>query len=123
MVCLAATNMGVFTYDFDFAVVGSIEFELKHQRTYCESKANANRGNGDNPYDTDFHYKIALDENGWLNPDYDGAYKVADGTTQFTYYNKYNKIKANTYTVNVDTNDCLTCAGIRIKGVGTLCQY
>lgn len=121
MVCLAATDMGQFFYDFDFAVVGSTEFDLNNQYTYCKSSARSYREG--NLYGSNYHYMIALDGNGWFKPNYEGSYKAADGTEKYTYYNGSSKIKANTYTVNVDTSDYLTSAGVRIIGDGTLYQY
>lgn len=78
------------------------------QQTKCTSNARSFRN--DAFYGDSYHYKVSLDGNGWFKPDYNSDYKVANGAT---YTTDYGLIVANTYTVNIDTNDDLVPMGVR----------
>lgn len=61
-----------------------------------------------------------LDGSGFLAKGYVGTSRPADGSY---HYQKYGKIKKNTYTINVGTPDDLTSSGREIQGEGAIETY
>lgn len=116
-----------FSFSFHTQVVGKKEFNLKNKVTYCDSRAATYEYNTKNYANFVGHYSIELDGNDFWKPDYKGTSKKADDRVYTTNYNKDKnnipqKIRANTYTVNIGSKDDLTSRCLQITGNGTLKQ-
>lgn len=115
-----SANANHFTFKFSYAVVGHTSYSLSAKNTRTNNIAQTYRYNTNQIVDNNGHYIVSLDGNGFLKKDYVGTSRPADGSY---HYQKYGKIKKNTYTINVGTPDDLTASGREIQGEGAIETY
>lgn len=126
LLCLGGTatahaTTNDFTFTFAHRVIGTKEFDLKNKYTKTTNLAHTYQYGTQDASDYTAKYRVDLDGNGWLNPNYEGKFKAADG---YNHDQKYKKIEKNTYTVNVlAKTDSSHSGAVWIDGGGEIKYY